>query len=262
MEKYCIHQILQRLIKSFRRWVWLNEGVIDHTSSAVGSRLLKYLPWLLYSSDYTQFSYVDDNSFCLFFWLCPLLFSLRRAALFSQRTSWGEEVLLRVNNAGGAIRQKEPGQVVPGGCGEQVGIWRWEESHTPCTWSGRVVSQVGGEPSVPPLSFLGPCPTLPDGRQAQVKRPESFPGGVWALHSSARFPFLRLLTFLCMLSCFSRVWLSVTPWTAARQAPLSTGFSRQEYWSGLPCSRRGSSWPGDWTRVFYVSCTGRWVLYH
>ena len=28
---------------------------------------------------------------------------------------------------------------------------------------------------------------------------------------------------------------SVTPWTVARQAPLSMGFSRQEYWSGLPC---------------------------
>ena len=26
----------------------------------------------------------------------------------------------------------------------------------------------------------------------------------------------------------------VTPWTVARQAPLSIGFSRQEYWSGLP----------------------------
>ena len=32
----------------------------------------------------------------------------------------------------------------------------------------------------------------------------------------------------------SRVWLLVTPWTAAYQAPLSMGFSRQEYWSGLP----------------------------
>ena len=28
---------------------------------------------------------------------------------------------------------------------------------------------------------------------------------------------------------------SVTPWTVALQAPLSMGFSRQEYWSGLPC---------------------------
>ena len=38
----------------------------------------------------------------------------------------------------------------------------------------------------------------------------------------------------CMLSRFSRVQLCVTPWTAAHQAPLSLGFSRQEYWSGLP----------------------------
>ena len=33
---------------------------------------------------------------------------------------------------------------------------------------------------------------------------------------------------------FSLVRLSATPWTAAYQAPLSMGFSRQEYWSGLP----------------------------
>ena len=38
----------------------------------------------------------------------------------------------------------------------------------------------------------------------------------------------------CFLSCFSRVWLSVTPWTVARQASLSMESSRQDYWSGLP----------------------------
>ena len=32
----------------------------------------------------------------------------------------------------------------------------------------------------------------------------------------------------------SRIRLLVTPWTAAHQAPLSMGFSRQEYWSGVP----------------------------
>ena len=37
-----------------------------------------------------------------------------------------------------------------------------------------------------------------------------------------------------MLSNFSHVPLFVTPWTVAHQAPLSMGFSRQEYWSGLP----------------------------
>ena len=33
---------------------------------------------------------------------------------------------------------------------------------------------------------------------------------------------------------FNHVRLFVTPWTVARQAPLAMGFSRQEYWSGLP----------------------------
>ena len=39
---------------------------------------------------------------------------------------------------------------------------------------------------------------------------------------------------LLLLSRFSRVRLCATPETAAHQAPLSLGFSRQEYWSGLP----------------------------
>ena len=42
-----------------------------------------------------------------------------------------------------------------------------------------------------------------------------------------------------LLSHFSRVWLSVIPWTVARQAALSMGFSRQEYWSGLQCPPAG-----------------------
>ena len=39
---------------------------------------------------------------------------------------------------------------------------------------------------------------------------------------------------LLLLSRFSRVQLCATPQTAARQAPPSLGFSRQEHWSGLP----------------------------
>ena len=38
----------------------------------------------------------------------------------------------------------------------------------------------------------------------------------------------------CMLSLFHCVQLFATLWTVALQAPLSTGFYRQEYWSGLP----------------------------
>ena len=52
-------------------------------------------------------------------------------------------------------------------------------------------------------------------------------------------------TSVCVLSHFSRVRLFATPWTAAHQAPLSLGFSRQEYWSGLPCPPlRGLPDPG------------------
>ena len=39
---------------------------------------------------------------------------------------------------------------------------------------------------------------------------------------------------LLLLPHFSRVQLCVTPWTAAHQAPPSMGFSRQEYWNGVP----------------------------
>ena len=38
-----------------------------------------------------------------------------------------------------------------------------------------------------------------------------------------------------MLSCFSCVQLIATLWTIVCKAPLSMGFSRQEYWSELPC---------------------------
>ena len=42
-----------------------------------------------------------------------------------------------------------------------------------------------------------------------------------------------------LLSHFSHVQPSVTPWTVARQAPLSSGSSRQEHWSELPCPPPG-----------------------
>ena len=44
---------------------------------------------------------------------------------------------------------------------------------------------------------------------------------------------------VCVLSCFSHVWLFANLWTVAHQAPLSMGFSRQEHWSGLSCPPPG-----------------------
>ena len=44
----------------------------------------------------------------------------------------------------------------------------------------------------------------------------------------------------------------VTQWTVTHQAPLSMGFSRQEYQSGISSSR-GSSQPRDWTQVSWTA---------
>ena len=43
----------------------------------------------------------------------------------------------------------------------------------------------------------------------------------------------------CLVASVVRVWFFATPRTAARQASASMGFSRQEYWSGLPCPPSG-----------------------
>ena len=59
-----------------------------------------------------------------------------------------------------------------------------------------------------------------------------------------------------MLSGFSRVWFFVTP-HCSHQAPLSMGFSRQEYWSGLSFPS-----PGDLSDLEIEHCIGRQVLYH
>ena len=50
---------------------------------------------------------------------------------------------------------------------------------------------------------------------------------------------------------------TLTPWTVAHQAPLSMGFSRQEYWSGLPCPPR----PLGREDLSCVSYIGKQVLY-
>ena len=55
-------------------------------------------------------------------------------------------------------------------------------------------------------------------------------------------PVLNLAPYafpLGEVKSLSRVQLFVTPWTVAYRAPLSMGFSRQEYWSGLPLPSPG-----------------------
>ena len=66
----------------------------------------------------------------------------------------------------------------------------------------------------------------------------------------------------CILSHLSHVQLFATLWTIAHQVPLSMGFSKWEYWSGLPCPPPGDPPnPGDPTHDSCISCTGGRVLY-
>ena len=66
-----------------------------------------------------------------------------------------------------------------------------------------------------------------------------------------------------MLSRFYCVQLCATLWTVACQAPLSMGFSRQEYWSGLPCAPpRDLPDPGIEPESLTSTCIGRKAIYH
>ena len=62
---------------------------------------------------------------------------------------------------------------------------------------------------------------------------------------------------LCCAESLSHVQLFATPWTVAHQAPLSLEFSRQEYWSGLPCPAPGDL-PNPGVEPRSLAC--QWIL--
>ena len=92
-------------------------------------------------------------------------------------------------------------------------------------------SKLCTQPSTPDLKcFMGPPSNLTLPRNAQMQ--DNFPDS-----GSPYFcDCLKIPTHpcMCMLSRFSHVRLFMTPWTAAHQVPPSMGFSRQDYWNGLP----------------------------
>ena len=81
---------------------------------------------------------------------------------------------------------------------------------------------------------LQSCPTLCD--PIDISPPGSpVPGIVQARTLEwVAISFSNAWKWKVKVKSLSRVWLLATPWTAAYYAPLSMGFSRQEYWSGVP----------------------------
>ena len=70
-----------------------------------------------------------------------------------------------------------------------------------------------------------------------------------------------VLTPISSVGVLSHVQLFATPWTAAHQAPVSVGFSRQADWSRLPSPPPGDLPDPEIKTVFCVSCIGRWILH-
>ena len=84
------------------------------------------------------------------------------------------------------------------------------------------------DPEITPLPLLLPTPE--SGQLSRTMTQVCSPFFMkWPSNQNA----IRMLLLL-LLSRFSHVQLCATTETAAHQAPLSLGFSRQEYWSGLP----------------------------
>ena len=78
------------------------------------------------------------------------------------------------------------------------------------------------------------CPTLCD--PIDGSRPGSPVPGILQARTLewVAISFSNAWKWKVKVKSLSRVWLLATPWTAAYQAPASMGFSRQEYWSGVP----------------------------
>ena len=85
------------------------------------------------------------------------------------------------------------------------------------------------------LLLLSPpsCPTLCDPIDGSPPGAPSL-GVSRQEHEWVAISFSNAWKWKVKVKSLSRVWFFVTPSTAAYQAPLSTGFSRQEYWSGAP----------------------------
>ena len=81
---------------------------------------------------------------------------------------------------------------------------------------------------------LQSCPTLCDPKDSSPPG-SPVPGILQAITLEwVAISFSNAWKWKVKVKSLSRVWPSATPWTAAFQAPPSMGFSRQEYWSGVP----------------------------
>ena len=109
---------------------------------------------------------------------------------------------------------------------------------------------------------LQSCPTLCDPMDCGLPG-SSIHGILWARNMEwVAISFSNALKWKVKGKSLSHVWLLVTPWTAAHQAPLSMGFSRQEYWSGVPLPSPASQYRITLLFCFMVKLGWRKLFSH
>ena len=111
---------------------------------------------------------------------------------------------------------------------------------------------------------LQSCPTLCDPRDGSP--PGSLVPGILQARTLewVAISFSNALKWKVKVKLLSRVRLLATPWTAAYQAPLSMGFSRQEHWNGMPLPpKHDDKWDQESTSKFLtfliVTFLGPWL---
>ena len=101
--------------------------------------------------------------------------------------------------------------------------------------------------------LLQSCPSLPDPRDGSPPG-SPIPGILQARTLEwVAISFSHAWKWKVKVKLLSRVWLLVTPWTSAYQAPPSMEFTMQEYWSGLPFPFPLYTWAFEyWIRLVHT----------
>ena len=131
---------------------------------------------------------------------------------------------------GSSVHRDSPGKNTGEGSNPGLMYFRWIRYHLNHQGSPRILEWVAY-----PFSRWSSGPR-------NWTRLSNIAGGFFTSWATREAHYTTVVTkYVCVLSRFRRVWLLAILWTVAHQAPLSLEFSRQRYWSGLPCPPPESS---------------------
>ena len=113
-------------------------------------------------------------------------------------------------------------------------LLHWQVGPLPLASPGKPIYPSAAAAAAAAAKSLQSCPTLCDSRDGSL--PGSAVPGILQARTLewVAISFSNAWKWKVKVKSLSHIWLLGTPWTAAYRAPPSMGFSRQEYWSGVP----------------------------